>query len=270
MIKKFLFLKKYPIIFKPLSYIYKNVYLPISTGLVWFYVKYIIFIKLREVNALKKQGLYNIKPSKIRSWRLGKGKDKAYRRYYKAMYDNSKVFIKIATNDSTVINEIRLNSYLTDKNLDFIPKIFFLDESFDRNKAVIVFEYIDNLTEITRPNNYSDFEHICLNFHIILSKLYENRVIHADIHKGNIMKRDGKIMLFDFGISICDYVKNEVDYVSRPGTYYVQKGNIREYDDAYSLIQLIKSWNIPQQWCEAQSYKNIQEKLGKYTSLQKL
>lgn len=257
-------IKKNRFIYIVLLKIYRNLISPIKSGLVWFYIKYLIFVKRKDIDGLKKLGFIKISQYKIKQWRFGKGKDGAYRRYYKGIYDGKQAFIKVAKYDSTIKNEIQICMHLQTENIDFIPKMIVARENFYNSTDVLAIVYLEGLNEFSTPQNYGDFENICKQMLCILKKLKEYEIVHADIHKGNLMlNKDKKIVLLDFGISICKNVKNNVNYIARPGTFFVEEGGIRKYDDAYSFIKMLEQWDIDCSWKNCEAYKQIEDLVGK-------
>ena len=98
-------LKEIPILNKILILIFRNVINPLISGHLKYYIKYRITIYKQEIIHLKSYGLTEITPYNYKEWRIGKGRDKAYRRYYLAKYGQTKCFIKVGINDATVYNE---------------------------------------------------------------------------------------------------------------------------------------------------------------------
>ena len=256
-------IKKNKILYIVLSKIYNSIVKPMRKGVFKFYIKYLFCIKRGEISQLKKLGLTHITEYKLIQWRIGKEKDKAYRRYYKCNYNGKKAFVKVAQKDSTIKNEIRICNYLKEQNIDFAAKMMMGRENFYNNTDVLVMEYVDNLAEFSIPDTYEQFENFCEQMVVILNHFKKIGVVHADIHKGNLMiNQENKIILLDFGISMAKNVKNDVDYNARPGTFFVQEGNQRKYDDAYSFVRMIQLWDINNEWKECEAYKKIVSLIG--------
>ena len=255
-------IKKNRILYTVLSKVYNSTLKPLRRGLFAFYIKYIFCIKRGEILQLKKLGLTNISEYKRDQWRIGKEKDRAYRRYYKCNYKGEKAFVKVAQKDSTIKNEIRICNYLKDQKIDFIAKMMMGRENFYNNTDVLVMEYVDGLVEFSIPDSYEQFENFCEQMVSILSCFKKIGIVHADIHKGNLMINSDKIVLLDFGISMAKNVKNDVDYNARPGTFFVQEGTQRKYDDAYSFVKMIQLWEIKNEWKECEAYKKIVNSIG--------
>lgn len=197
------------------------------------------------------------------------GYDHAYRRYYVADLNGKKVFIKIARNDSTILNEIELGIHLKQYHLSFVCEEKYYDKDFDANgTSMLASEYIEKIYPFAIPESYETFVILCNDFIELLQQLELSDVVHADIHRNNLMmKSNGKLVLLDFGISKILSEKNAVDYIARPGTYYrVITGNKRKYriyDDAYSFCCLVEGLEIPMEWLEAEEYQNIKKRIGK-------
>ena len=257
-----LFFKKFPVIHKILSFIYNKFILNVTSGYYLKCAKYFITIYFPEKKHIKSYGFKKIKPFNTHGWRWGLGIDKAYRRYYKAVFDGKKCFVKVAKNDATIVNEIKINSYLKDKygGCDFTPNLVLTDNNFDKNTVMIALEFVENLETFNIPQNIEEFDYICKSFLDILQKLNDMDIIHADVHKGNLMLKQNKVMLLDFGISKSVNVENTVDYKARPGTFYRINGNTRTYNDAYSFVKMLEKMNVSEEFKKIESYKNIEKR----------
>lgn len=261
-------LRKIPVLFKILSFSKYKIYLPLRRGYVFYHIKYSLLEKKREIKKLKQLGFENIKIFEPLSWRIGKEKDRAYRRYYKAYYCSEQCFIKIGENDCTVKNEAQIYLDLKNEKIDFVSKILYIDMNFSDNTVLVANKFIENMRSIEKVCEIDEFKEICSSFCSVLDELKQKQIVHADIHKGNIMiTRERKIILLDFGISIKDKKANCVDYKSRPGTFYIlnEKQNIRTYDDAYSFVKMIELMNIPDEWENLSELKKVSEKIGCYS-----
>ena len=256
-------LKKYPILFRPLSKLYWDVFLPIKSGFITYYVKYSLFEKRNDVYRLSWHQIRTPKPFKVRSWRIGKGKDKAFRRYYMGKYRGENCFIKIATNDSTVKNECRLHQHMVSFSFPFTPKILVIDEVFDDNTVMLCQEFQEGLSSYQLPDTVDEFKQYCLDFLNILKALEQAGIIHADIHGGNLMRGKRNLVLLDFGISMAEGVENDVNYLARPGTFFRQEGNERKYDDAYSIICLLERLKIREEWKSLPEYQKVYQRIDK-------
>ncbi len=257
-----LFFKKYPFLHKILSLIYRKFVVKIVSGYYWRCIKYFLCTYFPEKNRLKKYGLRSIKPIKLDEWRWGKGLDKAYRRYYEANYQEKKCFIKVATNDATIVNEIRINSYLKElfSDIDFTTKLILSDEIFCENTAMMAIEFVSDLEKFYIPQDIKEFEKMCIGFTKVLKSLEDVQIIHADIHKGNLMIKNGKLILLDFGISKIKNIENDIDYKARPGTFFRMEGTKRIYNDAYSFIKMLEQMGVHEEYKNLEVYKNIEKK----------
>lgn len=261
-------LRKMPILFAILSFAKYKMYLPLKRGQVFYYVKYLICERKGEIKKLKKLGFNGIKTFEPFSWRIGKEKDKAHRRYYKAYYYGEKCFIKIGKNDSTVKNEAQIYLDLINEKIDFIAKILYIDMNFSKNTVLVANKFIENMHSIGETSGIDEFKKICFLFCGVLDELKKKEIIHADIHKGNLMiTQEKKVILLDFGISIKEKKENCVDYKSRPGTFYITRKNdgIRTYDDAYSFVKMIELLNVPDDWKNSSEFDLVRKKIGNYS-----
>lgn len=231
-----------PGIRKILSKVYRTFFYPVFSGHLFYNIYYFWFVRKNEIVELRKLGLENIHQFKIDTWRIGKSKDKAFRRYYRGIYNNKDCFVKIASrNDSTVLNEIVIQERLKGKLDAYSPRCLFLSRNFNDNNIIIV-EYIDELRCIPEIYDVYTLENIIEKCQNLLINLEKIELIHADIHRGNLMMDNQEnLILLDYGISKLIGVENDVDYISRPGTFYQKDGKYRIYDDAYSMFMLIKS-----------------------------
>lgn len=66
-------------------------------------------------------------------------------------------------------------------------------------------------------------------------ELHSKGVIHADIHKGNIINYDGQFMLIDFDNSTHDNYKTNIDRCSDMAKEYIEKKNLNYGIDIYLL-----------------------------------
>lgn len=254
------FFKKYPFVHRILSFIYNKFIIKLISGYYWRCIKYYFVTYFPETNHLKKYGFVNIKPVNLSGWRWGKGLDKAYRRYYVANYECKKCFVKVAKNDATIINEIQVNSYIKDccGSVDFTTKLIMCDKNFCEDTAMMAIEFISDLQKFYIPQDVGEFEVLCKSFERILKILEEFQIVHADIHKGNLMIKDGKPVLLDFGISKIKNVENDIDYKARPGTFFRTNDTERTYDDAYSFIKMLEKMNISEEFKNLPTYKSIE------------
>ena len=242
----------------------KEVLLPIKTGRIRYNICFFIFQERNEKKELEAYGFKRIHAKSVNDWRIGRGKDKAFRRYYTAYKDNKKCFIKIGISDVTVKNEYEIMKSRKDKFF-FSPSFIDGCDNFKKSAVMLAVSYIDGLESFVIPNTTEQFDNICKQFIVILNTLRRNNIIHADIHKGNLMTQNGKLILLDYGISRrLDNSENRIDYIARPGTFYQEIDGIRIYDDAYSFIQLLNTLGLPDSFKSTFSYKQIQNMIGDY------
>lgn len=257
-------MNKYPNLYMSFSKIYRKIIYPLITGHFQYYCNYNLFIKKNEINKLKSYGFSDINPINYREWRIGKGKDGAYRRYYLAQYKSQKCFIKIGTNDMTVANELNILKKLKDSNIEFSPTYVIGDNYFKQDTVMIAVKYLEGLKKFTIPSSISEFEDICTQFLNILDLLEQNNILHADVHQGNLMLFNQKLYLLDYGISMVVNDGNEIDYISRPGTFYIEEDGYRKYDDAFSFNELLKKQGLKDEFLDCKSYKEVKNRVGKF------
>jgi serine/threonine protein kinase len=131
--------------------------------------------------------------------------------YWSCLYDDGKVISKQATLDLAQ----REASFLSDLKSDYFPKVL---KSWSEHKySVVVLEKIlgEPLERVAgdineHPEEMYHFIENCLN---ILFELKQKGIVHRDIRLDNILMRDGKPVLLDFGWA-----------VSEKQPYYIPKG----------------------------------------------
>ncbi|MDD4211350.1 MAG: AarF/UbiB family protein [Clostridia bacterium] len=259
---------------KPLYWLLKNIYsktiLRLKNGHFKFMKEYKQSIKANDFEGLEKNELKNIKIWNFDSWKFDSGLDHSYRRYYTARYHGKKCFVKIAKNDLTVLNEI----FIAEQNFElfFSPKVYLTNRSFNGDSFLIVQEYIGNLKPLYKTKKYDVFEKWCGDFVNILDVLSKYKIVHNDIHKGNLLvrKKDNRLFLLDYGISTVLPDNKIIDYKARPGTFYkktiVDDMETRIYDDAYSFVQEMYRLQFEEEWLKkSELFKEIEKKVGKTT-----
>lgn len=267
-------IRKFKWIHKPISCFFYYFIYPVHNGYYSFMLKYLFCIKNKEVRALRNYGFTDIKPFKTRAWRIGTERDQAHRRYYTAILEGTTCFIKVALNDSTIGNEIAVAEKLKDKDISFISKIIVVDSNFSGNKQLLATTFTPGLHPISEESVYNDIKVVsssklltyCKQMKRILQTLEELKLVHADIHKGNLMlDANDNLILLDFGISKFLDKDNSVQYRYRPGTFYRETDEGRVYDDAYSFISLINRYDTCQDIKNTNEYKAICDRIDKVT-----
>lgn len=236
---------------------------PIKSGRYAYYVKYIFAIKHKECEKLNELGILHPTPINFMDWRIGKGKDHAYRRYYLAQYNGQKCFVKIGKNDATVHNEYLTLSQIPSGTFDFSPNLLIGKADFDENTTMLAVEFIEGLQKFTCPTEKSTFENLCKQFLHILDVLESQKLVHADVHKGNLMLCDNKLYLLDYGISMFMNQRNDINYVARPGTFYKIVEDGRIYDDAYSFTKLIDEIQTEYSIDNSEALRSIYQRIEK-------
>ena len=258
-------------IYKPLSDFYQTLIRPIFNGYFIYMIKYYFLIRNNEVSKLKEYGFSNIATFKSKSWRRGTGQDHAHRRYYTANRSGIKCFIKVAENDKTIANEIVVSERLKGHNFSFTPKWVCSEDKFLGNLKMLAIEYQEGLHPIAKEDNLGRTADIpeatllqfCNEFLSICKQLDAVGLVHADIHKGNMMvDKDGHLCLLDFGISKFVDTCNDNDYKARPGTFYQVEGKIRIYDDVYSFLKMLERYPSSSKIKNSSVYKEVESRLG--------
>lgn len=236
---------------------------PIKNGHLLYYIQYCKSIRRKEISDLNYYGLNNVKPILWRTWRIGRGRDGAHRRYYLGHFQDKQCFIKIGYKDETVKNELDvLNKQIVP--IPFSPQLLIGSMRFSDETVMIAVEYIEGLSEFKLPSSKKDFSKMCGEFITILDELKTRGIVHADIHKGNLMIKNNNLYLLDYGISMVLNDGNTIDYNSRPGTFYVQRDGIRTYDDAYSFVETIVSLDASDEFKNMEEFENIKNKVGDF------
>ena len=246
----------------------RNVYYrfiePIQSGHFQYYLKYSINVRKDEIRKLRNHGLESVKPIMFDQWRIGRGRDGAHRRYYSGSINGTPCFIKVGYKDATVRNELNI---MMSQEKPFIYSPIFLvgDLDFNEETVMLAVQFIPDLQKFAIPESKKGFENLCQSFLSILDDLQMRHIVHADIHKGNLMLQGSKLFLLDYGISMKTDEGNDIDYVSRPGTFYTEKDGVRTYDDAYSFIKTVDEFGIEKSFKDCASYQRIISRIGDYS-----
>lgn len=265
-----IWLRKYHILHKVISSIYRTLFQPIINGYYKGMLQYNLFIKKHELRLLKSKGFKNIKKFKKKSWKFGNNSDNVFRRYYTAEYSDKLAFVKIAKNDLTLLNEIELAAYIKDYDLPFVSKTYCYDYHFSDNTAFLASEYSENLKPFNSISDNILLNELFKQYNYILEKLEEIGIVHADIHENNLMiNNSNNLTLIDFGISIIKGKNTKIDYIARPGTFYKTSddGKKRIYDDAYSFIKMCERCYPDKNLQYNEEYKKIADRIGKNTAI---
>lgn len=248
-----------------LSTIYGICVEPFISGYIWYMVKYHIFVERKEKEELRKLGFSNIRCYLSKSWRRGTELDQAHRRYYSAIYQNKPVFVKVAKNDATIVNEIVMAEYIAPLSLPFVIPTAFTKMDFMGDWKVMAVEFVEGIHSFSFANS-REFERYCDEYLSILQEFEKHRIVHADIHPDNlVLDNDNKLAVIDFGISSIIGNINSVDYIARPGTHYREVSSLRIYDDAYSFVKMIEKMGAPNEMKQSDAYKKIVERIDRFT-----
>lgn len=138
--------------------------------------------------------------------------------YWSCLYDDEKAIYKQATLDLAQ----REKNFLSDLKSDYFPKV--LGGWSEQKYSVMVLEKIlgeplekaaGNINE--HPEKMYHFIEDCLN---ILCELKQNGIVHRDIRPDNILIRNGKPVLIDFGWAISEkqpyYTPDQLGVLGRP------------------------------------------------------
>ena len=254
---------RHPSIVNYIRFVYHDIIEGFFNGYYYYILKYLLGVKKTELRELQRKGLSDIKLFNPKTWRRGKGIDKAHRRYYIANYKGHPCFVKIAENDKTLQNEIDVAERIKGNNWTFTPLALLIDTSFLNRRKLLVISYEEGLHRI--PDNVSaeELKSYCASFLQIHNKLVNAKLIHADIHCGNLMlNAQNHLVLLDFGISKFLDNTNNVDYIARPGTFYQKTEKGRIYDDAYSFLCMIEKYSESSKILDSEEYNDIKKRVG--------
>jgi serine/threonine protein kinase len=235
-----------------------------------FIFKYYLFRHHKIAADLHSHGLTKIRAYRINRWYSGLGKTKTRRHYYKAELNGKKCFVKLSEYDRDIKREIFINKYITQCNLDFIPKILLSYEGDDNNAALLVTEFIESdARELKMPEDAAEFEAICAQLEYIHSCLSKFDIIHGDIHSSNMMPdKENNIKIIDCAIGwVPGSEAYDESYKNRGliGTYYIKSGNTRIYDHAYAFLRMMDDLGISDDFKQKECYKRIESLVGVHT-----
>ena len=216
-------------------------------------------IAIYEKRKIKKLGFHKLKF-------IGWTPYSSTRRFYKGFLNNDKCFIKVTNKSSTTLNEIYVLEKLKEFQFTFVPTTYLVDQNFQKN-TLLAIPYYEHTKIEDVINNVETFDFICKSFINILHSFYEIGFVHGDLHKGNVLVCNNNLIVIDFGISTFISDKQKIDYIKHFGTYFetYENGNktIRRYDDAFSVVCMIESLNLPSQWLNRDYFKAIKTLVGR-------
>lgn len=151
-------------------------------------------------------------------------------RIYKYLKDGE-IIIQKQANRNIIKNEFEILNKL---NSDYFPKVYELNEV--NNFATFKMEYIEgqtlselkSLKNVLNLNEIKEFILECFN---LLSDLKYNNITHRDISPSNIILRNKKPVLIDFGWA----ESNEIKSIDAPGLGGNYKPKNGLFSDLYSL-----------------------------------
>jgi glycosyltransferase involved in cell wall biosynthesis/tRNA A-37 threonylcarbamoyl transferase component Bud32 len=149
--------------------------------------------------------------------------------YWCCLYEKDDIIYKQASFDLAE----REARFLARFESDYFPKV--LDVHVEENYSLVTFRKIPGqpLQDAISRGNWSimelyEFVQHCLN---ILMALQEKGITHRNICRENILVRDGKPVLLDFGWAVSD----EDPYVSPPGLGGYERSPDGHFSDVYSM-----------------------------------
>lgn len=179
-----------------------------------------------EVKKIKKNwngggaSLYHVEGEKIDAFLKVKSKDMMV----ESKLEEEENFI----NESALFHEYSMLTQAK-KNGVRVPDVYFYD--CDREYDYLLVEYINNsLLEILDCSTIDEIIMLWDDLESNVRKLFENGMVHTDIHEHNIRYMDGKIVLID--LEECRYFRQEkkfeksLDYVG-----YNEKSNVGLYQE---------------------------------------
>ena len=153
--------------------------------------------------------------------------------------NNTPVAIKINHHDfNTIKHEATILNYLQSKKCHYIPLVHYY--GFVQNKCVLVMPYYDySLTEILgRDNSNCDPKSLFFQSLRALENIHQHDIIHRDIKEDNILVKNNKIYLIDFGWSV---FRNEDYFLTPREISKIPRRLI--YENSYALNFFINSLN---------------------------
>ena len=223
-----------------------------------FVLCYFLLHHRKTIAKLSSYGLTDIRVYCVRHWYMGLGEEKLVRLFYKTKLDGTWCFVKLVENDSSIAKEIFINKYITERGIEFVPKLLLSDDN------LLVIEFIQGMKKFKLPDDEKAFENMCADFKNIHACFKKFDIIHGDISASNVLlDKDNKIVLIDFGVGWVP--GSEVfpsNHVIHHGTYYVESDNIRIYDNAFSFLRVLDYYKIPAKFKQMKCYKEIEQLVG--------
>lgn len=157
--------------------------------------------------------------------------------YWSRIYDHGDMIYKQATLDLAE----REGYFLSQIECDYFPKV--LESRSERTYSLITLEKIQGkaldeaLSDINdTPYKLNDFIQHCLNIIIILK---QKGIVHRDIRSDNILVRNGKPVLIDFGWAI----SSERPCITPPGLGSSERPDDGSFCDVYSMGKVFQKVN---------------------------
>lgn len=200
-------------------------------------------------------------------WYIGDDGTQTLRKYYSAIFDDTRCFVKVVENDSTIDNEIFVNRYMTERGIACVPQTVFASRPGADGKAILATTWLDDPKSFYLPPDLALFRRFVSEYLEILRIFRENQISHNDVSESNlVVVGGGRLMLTDFGIgSVPGSEYFGIDYVVHDGTYYRQNGEVRIYDDAWSFVKILDDAGITDEQKQTNEYRELLAQMGKRT-----
>jgi len=230
-----------------------------------FLSSYFLFYHREAIAKLSRFGFAEVRAFRIQKWRRFQTGN-VFRYYYTAQFNGEKCFVKLS-NDSTIVNEIFVNSYITQCGVSFVPKLLIGDTNYAKDSYLLALEFRSDLSNFRLPDDEKAFESLCHEFRRVYDKFKEFGIIHGDISASNLLlDTDNRISLIDFGIGrVPGSEAIEIDMNTHCGTYYRTNKTGKVYDDVYSFLCMLDDCGIPAAYKQKECYKNIKSLIGTHT-----
>ena len=227
---------------------------------------------IETVERLVNYGISEIKPFRTERWYIGEDSEGTIRKYYMASYCGEACFVKLAKYDSTIKNEIFVNNYIACCDLSFVPRTLTSDIDFGRDESMLVTQYISGLSNFQIPEDTNLFDKYCDDFIHMHGAMQKFKIIHSDINDTNLLLNScQQMILTDFGIGKAPGTEVFcIDYEAHDGTFYVDDGDLRTYDDAYSFVKMLDKSGIASSYKGRTSYKKVLQLVGLHQNIVRL